>query len=384
MHLSLKINNLPANPIIAIPGIMKKISYIPMVTLLAIITSCNTKPAETSSDGTLPASNPFAAASTLPYQAPAFDKIKNADFKPAMEAGMAQQLTEIKKIADNTEAPTFENTLVEMEKSGQLLTRVNLVLNLLTGANTNPDLQKLQEEVAPKLAATEDAVFLDTKLFKRVEAVYKDRDKLKLDTESERLLEFYYQKFELAGANLSHADKDKMKKFNGDEASLSAKFTNKLLGAAKAGALVISDKAELAGLPQGTLDAAAQSAKAAKMDGKWLLPLQNTTQQPALQSLTNRATRQKLFEASWTRAEKKDTNDTRDIISHIAQIRAQKAKLMGFKNYAEWKLQDQMAKTPEAVDKFLAQVVPAATARAKAEAADIQAVIDQQDRKSVV
>jgi len=349
-----------------------------MVTLLAIITSCNTKPTETSSDGSLPASNPFAAASTLPYQAPAFDKIKNADFKPAMEAGMAQQLAEIKKIADNTEAPTFENTLVEMEKSGQLLARVNLVLNLLTGANTNPELQKLQEEVAPKLAATEDAIFLDTKLFKRVEAVYKDRDKLKLDAESERLLEFYYQKFELSGANLSDADKDKMKKFNGDEASLSAKFTNKLLGAAKAGALVISDKAELAGLPQGTLDAAAQGAKAAKMDGKWLLPLQNTTQQPALQSLTNRATRQKLFEASWMRAEKKDTNDTRDIIAHIAQIRAQKAKLMGFKNYAEWKLQDQMAKTPEAVDKFLAQVVPAATARAKAEAADIQAVIDQQ------
>src|SRR5476651_610051 len=161
MHLSLKINNLPANPIIAIPGIMKKISYIPMVTLLAIITSCNTKPTATTADGTLPASNPFAAASTLPYQAPAFDKIKNADFKPAMEAGMAQQLAEIKKIADNTEAPTFENTLVEMEKSGQLLTRVNLVLNLLTGANTNPELQKLQEEVAPKLAATEDAIFLD-------------------------------------------------------------------------------------------------------------------------------------------------------------------------------------------------------------------------------
>jgi len=182
----------------------------------------------------------------------------------------------------------------------------------------------------------------------------------------------------MAGANLSDQDKEKLKKFNADEASLSAKFNNKLLAAAKAGALVIADKAQLAGLPQGTIDAAAQDAKAAKKEGKWLFPLQNTTQQPALQSLADRATRQKLFEASWTRAEKNDTNDTRSTIAQIAHIRAQKAQLLGFKSYAAWKLMDQMAKTPEAVNQFLAKLVPAATAKARAEAADIQAVIDQQ------
>lgn len=349
-----------------------------MVVVLIALASCNSKQNQTTANDSLTSDNPFYSASTLPYHAPAFDKIKNGDYKPAMEAGMKQQLAEIQKIADNTEAPTFENTLVEMEKSGQLFARVSMVFNCVASANTNPELQKLQEEEAPKIAATSDAIFLNTKLFKRVEAIYQQRDSLKLDPESKRLVEYYYQKFELAGANLSDADKEKLKKFNADEASLSAKFNNKLLAAAKAGALVISDKAELAGLPQGTIDAAAQDAKAAKQDGKWLIPLQNTTQQPALQSLSNRAVRQKLFEASWTRAEKSDTNDTRSTIAQIAHIRAQKAQLLGFKSYAAWKLMDQMAKTPEAVNQFLAKLVPAATAKARAEAADIQAVIDQQ------
>jgi peptidyl-dipeptidase Dcp len=356
---------------------MKKLSYLPMVTVFTILASCGHKKT-TSADSTFTSANPFFRASSLPYQAPPFNKIKNSDFKPAIEAGMEQQLTETQQIADNAETPTFENTVIAMEKTGQLFYRVNMVLNLLSSANTNPELQKLQEEEAPKIAATNDAIYLNNKLFKRIETIYKDRENLKLDPESKRLVEYYYQKFELAGANLSDGDKDKLKKFNGDEASLSAKFNNKLLGAAKAGGLVITDKAELAGLPQGALDAAAQNAKTNKLDGKWLISLQNTTQQPALQSLSNRATRQKLFEASWNRAEKSDTNDTRDVISQIAQIRAQKAKLLGFKSYADWKLQDQMAKNPQAVDKFLEQLVPAATAKARAEAADIQAVIDQQ------
>ncbi|PTR00857.1 peptidyl-dipeptidase Dcp [Mucilaginibacter yixingensis] len=353
---------------------MKRKSYLPMAVILAVMaSSCNNNPA-----GGGNADNPFFTKSTLPFEAPAWDKIKNEHFKPALEEGMKQQLAEVQKIADNTEAPTFQNTLEAMEKTGAMLNRANIALNVLAGANTNPDLQKLQEEEAPKLAATNDEIYLNSKLFKRVEAVYNQREQLKLDPESKRLVEFYYQKFLLAGAKLSDADKGKLKELNKEEAGLSAKFNNKLLGAAKDGALVVDDKTKLAGFSQGEIDAAAQDAKARKLDGKWVLPLQNTTQQPALRSLSDRATRQKLFEASWTRAEKGDANDTRDVIVQIAQIRAQKAQLLGFKNYAEWKLQDQMAKNPAAVQSFLGKLVPAATAHAKQEAADIQAVIDQQ------
>ncbi|WP_316804424.1 M3 family metallopeptidase [Pedobacter nototheniae] len=318
---------------------MKKKSYMPMLALLAIMSACNNKNASDSTES-FSSSNPFYAESKLPFHAPAFDKIKNSDFKPALEEGMKQQMAEIQKIADNTEGPTFENTIVAIEKSGQLLSRVNMVFSLLTGANTNPELQKVKEEEAPKLTANSDAIYLNTKLFKRVEAVYQKRADLKLDSESERLLEYYQQKFELAGAKLNDADKEKLKELNKEEASLSAKFTTQLQAAGKG--------------------------------------LRNTTQQPELQTMADRAARQKLFESSWNRAEKGDANDTRKIISRIAQIRALQAQLLGFKNYAAWKLQNQMAKTPEAVEAFFSKIVPAATAKAKGEAADIQAVIDQQ------
>lgn len=320
---------------------MKQISYLPLMALLAITSACNQpKSSSGGSDESISASNPFLQASKLPFQAPAFDQIKDGDFKPAIEEGMKQQMVEISKIADQTEPATFENTILAIENSGQLLGRVNRVFSLITGANTNPDLQKVQEEEAPKLTANNDAIYLNTKLFKRVEAVYLERAKLKLDPESLRLVEYYYQKFELAGAKLSEADKDKLKELNKEESSLSTKFSTQLLAAGK--------------------------------------DLVNTTQQPPLQGMADRAARQKLFEASWNRAEKGDANDTRKIISRIAQIRAQQAQLLGFKNYATWKLQDQMAKTPEAVAAFFKQLVPAATAKARAEAKDIQAVIDQQ------
>jgi peptidyl-dipeptidase Dcp len=359
---------------------MKILKYTPMLIALSVLASCGNKQTTTSTaDSTMfTSANPFYAASTLEYQAPAFDKIKNSDFKPALVEGMKQQLAEMQKIAGNAEVPTFDNTLVQMEKSGQLFFRVGMVFNLLSAANTNPDLQKLQEEIAPQIAATNDAIYLDPKLFKRVATVYNDREKLKLDAEAKRLVEFYYQKFELAGANLPDSAKTSLKKLNQEEAGLSAKFNNMVLGANKAGAVLLSKKEELNGLSDGEIEAAAGAAKAAGHAGQWLLSLKNTTQQPALQSLTNRATRQKLFEASYTRTDKKDANDTRDVIARIAQIRAAKAQILGFKNYAAWKLQDQMAKTPEAVDQFLGRLIPAATARAKAEGADIQAVIDQE------
>ncbi|WP_158882672.1 peptidyl-dipeptidase Dcp [Rhodanobacter sp. L36] len=323
-------------------------------------------------------SNPFFAASTLPFQAPPFDKIKDGDYQPAIEEGMRQHMAEIEKIAGNQDAPTFENTIVAMEKSGAMLKRVRQSFDTVTGANTDDALQKVQEEEAPKLAAHSDAIHLDDKLFKRVEAIYNQRATLKLDPESDRLLDVIYQDFVHAGAKLSEADKTKLKALNGEESTLTTQFTNKLLAATKDAALVVDDKAKLAGLSDAEINDAAQAAKDRKLDGKWVLPLQNTTQQPQLQDLTDRATRKALFDASWGRSETGDANDTRKIIERIAQIRAEQAKLIGFPNYAAWKLDDQMAKTPETAISFMEKLVPAATARAQAESKDIQAVIDKQ------
>ncbi len=330
-------------------------------------------------DNGLPSSNPFSSASTLPFQAPPFDKIKDADYKPALEEGIMQQQKEVEVIADNTAAPTFENTLVALEKTGQLLNRVSGAFTAVTSANTNDTLQALQEEIAPKLAANHDAIYLNEKLFMRIETIYNNRGSLKLDNESMRLIEYYYQQFILAGAKLSAPGKEQMKKLNAEEASLSAKFVNQLVNAAKAGATVITDSSELAGLSQSEKDAYAQNANAKNLSDSWLIPLQNTTQQPVLQSLTNRDARQQIFNASWIRAEKNDSNDTRSLIIRIAAIRAQKAKLMGFSNYAAWKLRDQMAQTPQAVDDFLNQLVPSVTGKAKQEATDIQQLIDAQN-----
>ncbi|TKC08707.1 peptidyl-dipeptidase Dcp [Pedobacter frigoris] len=357
---------------------MKTTFKVPLMAMLAILSSCSNDGKKSTEDNTLSASNPFLSESKLPYQAVAFDKINDSDFKPALEEGMKQHLGEIEKIANNTAAPSFENTLVAMEKSGAVLTRVNRVFGLITGANTNDQLQKLQEEVAPKLAAHQDAIYLNSKLFKRIETIYNQRTQLNLDAESNRLIEYYYQNFELAGAKLTDEQKTALKKLNEQEASLSAKFSNQLLAASKAGALVVADKAELAGLSEAEMDAAAQTGKTNQLEGKWIIQLQNTTQQPDLLLLSNRNTRKNLFEASWNRAEQNNDNDTRKTIVQIAKIRAEKAKLMGFPNYATWKLQDQMAKTPAAVDAFFDKLVPSATAKARAEAADIQAVIDKE------
>ena len=322
-------------------------------------------------------SNPFYAPSTLPFHAPPFDKIKDSDYQPALEAGIAQNIAENQAIADNPAAPTFENTIVAMEKSGQLVNRVQFVFNGVAGANINPTLQKVQDEVAPKLAAMQDAIYLNSKLFARVEKIYNERHSLHLDAESLRLVEYDYQEFVLAGARLSDADKAQLKKLNEEEANLTTAFISKLLAATKDGAYATTDKQALAGLSDAQLAAAADAAKDRKIDG-YVLTLQNTTQQPDLQLLTNRDTRKALFTDSWNRAERGDGNDTRATIARLAQLRAQKAKLIGYPSYAAWKLADQMAKTPEAALKFMDAMVPASTAKAQGEAADIQALIDAQ------
>ncbi len=321
--------------------------------------------------------NPFLIVSQLPFQAPEFDRIHDYDYQPAMQEGMKQQLKEIQEIATNPAPPTFENTLVALEKSGQLLHRVTLVFNAITSANTNPALQKVQEEEASKLAAHHDAIFLNPKLFDRVETIYQKRDELKLDNESEKLVKYYYDQFVHAGAKLSPEDKTKLKKMNEEEATLIVKFVNKLLAATKDGALVVNDKSELEGLSPAEIDAAGQAGQDRKLSDKWLITLQNTTQQPALQSLENRVIREKLFKNSWNRAEKNDSNDTRKLIERIAKIRADKASLLGFSNYAGWVLENQMAKTPEKVQDFLDRLVPATINSEKKEAADIQSFIDQ-------
>jgi peptidyl-dipeptidase Dcp len=322
-------------------------------------------------------SNPFYAPSTLPFQAPPFDKIKDEDFEPAMEAGMAQQQAEIQAIANSPDPPTFDNTIVAMEKTGQLLDRVSAVFEGVTGANTNPTLQKVKSLEAPKLAAHQDFIFLNTKLFARIAAIYKQRASLKLDPESLRLVEHDYDEFVHAGASLSEVEKTELRKLNEEASSLSDAFANKLLAANKQGAFVTTDQATLAGFSAGRLAAAAQTAKGRQVEG-FVIPLQNTTQQPDLVLLSNRDTRQSIFEHSWNRTERGDANDTRDIVSRLAQLRAQKAKLLGYPSFAAWKLEDQMAKTPEHALQFMDAIVPAATAKAALEAKDIQAVIDAQ------
>ncbi len=320
--------------------------------------------------------NPFYAPGNLPFHAPPFDRIKDSDYQPAIEAGMAEQERDMEAIANNPAAPTFQNTFVAMEKTGQLLYRAQAAFNAVTGANTNPYLQNVQRELAPKLAAHHDAIYLNPKLFARVKIVYQTREKLNLDPEGLRQVEIVYDEFVHSGAALSDADRDKLRKLNEEASKLEDEFSRGLLEAAKKAAYATADKSALAGLTDAQIAAAAQAAEGRKVDG-YVIPLQTTTQQPALADLTNRSTRAAFFEKSWTRAEQPG-DDLRTVVARLAQLRAEKAKLLGFDTYAAWKLEDQMAKTPDAVLHFLNELIPAATAKARTEGKDIQAVIDQQ------
>ncbi|WP_255356441.1 M3 family metallopeptidase [Weeksella sp. HMSC059D05] len=318
--------------------------------------------------------NPFFTKSSLPYQAPDFDKIKDEHYQPAFDFGLQQQLSEIELITKNAEAATFENTVLALENSGKVLKRAQIIFYNMTSANTNDALQALQEKYAPIFAAHYDKIYLNEDLYKRIKSV----DTKNLNSESKRLVEYYLQNFEIAGANLSVENKTKLKEINQQLASLSTQFGSKLLEARKNGAVLFDDVKELDGLSADDIAAAANDAKKAGFDGKYLLALQNTTQQPLLQNMKNRASREKLFKASWTRAEKGDANDTRETIEQLAKLRLEKAQLFGKKNFAEWKLQDQMAKTPEAAFGLMKQLAKPAVETAKKEAAEIQSLIDQQ------
>ncbi len=314
----------------------------------------------------------------MPFGAPPFDRIKDTDFEPALEAGMTQELAEIDAIAGNPRKPTFDNTIVAMEKSGRLLARVNQLFQNLVAANSNDTLQALNTKEAPLLQAHSDAILLNPTLFGRIEALYDKRASLGLKPSDVFLIERWRQKFVRAGAKLNEADKARLRAINGDIAALQAEFQSTLLKAANDGAVVVSDKAELAGLSDAGVAAAASAAKSRNLDGQYVLALRNTTQQPIAASLQNRPLRQRLLAASEARGDAAGPTDLRDVIATLAQKRAERAKILGYPSHAAYVLDDQMAKTPAAAEKLLTDLVPAATAKANEEAGEIQALIDQQ------
>jgi peptidyl-dipeptidase Dcp len=324
------------------------------------------------------ANNPFAKQSTLPFQYPAFDKIKNSDYKPAFEAGMAEQVKEVEAIANNKDAPTFDNTIVALERSGQLLTRATTVFFNLSGANTNDELEKIQAEMAPKLSAHQDAISLNPKLFARVDTLFQNREKLGLDPESKRLVERYHTDFVRAGAKLNETDKAKLKGYNAELASLQTAFSQNLLKENNASALVVDTKEELKGLSDAAIATAAEAAKKRNLAGKYVISLVNTSGQPPLAQLENRAVRERLMKASLNRASHGGEFDNRAIIAKVAKIRAERAALLGYADHATYTLEDETAHTVKAVNERLAQLAPPAVANAKKEAADMQALIDKE------
>jgi peptidyl-dipeptidase Dcp len=348
------------------------------LSALLLMAGCDqsSEPAKTTMETTTV--NPLLQPSALPFQAPAFDKIKDSDFRPAILEGMKRHLAEIDSIANSTEAPTFENTIVAMEKSGKDLSRASSIFYNLTGSATNDSLQAIKEALAPKLAAHGDAITLNGTLFQRIKAVYDNRAAMAMEPVDARLLERYYQRFVRAGAMLDDAGKEQMKKLNGEEANLTTKFEDNILKDRSASAIIVDDVKQLDGMPQEAIDAAAAAAKAKGQEGKWLIDLRNTTTQPVLAELKDRATRERVFKASVARNGHGGEFDNRTIIARLAQLRAQKAKLLGFPSWAHFVMDDQMAKSPDRALKLMADMAPAAAANAKKEAAKLQELVDKQ------
>jgi len=322
--------------------------------------------------------NPFFAPSPLPFGMPPFDLIRDEHYLPAYEQGMADRLAEIEAIANNPESPTFENTIVAMERGGELLNRVTRVFGNLNSAHTNPQMQEVQKIVAPLLAAHEDAIFLNGLLFERIEALHRDRENLGLDAESLRLLERYHIDFVRAGARLSDADKDKLRELNSELASLATTFAQNVLQETINSAVLADSAEELDGLTASEVKAAADAAKARGHEGKYLISLQNTSGQPPLGSLTNRALRQRIHEASLNRGAHDNEHDNRPVIARTAAARAERAELLGYPNHAAFVLANETAGSVAAVNDMLGAIAPRAVANARREGADIQAVIDAQ------
>lgn len=322
--------------------------------------------------------NPFLHVSLLPYQAPHFDLIEDSHYRPAFDEGVRRQREEIAAIINNPAPADFDNTLVALEQSGQLLGRVTRVFFAMAGANTNPLIQQLDEQFSAELAELGNDIWLNDALYQRVKQVWQQRDALSLDPESRRLLEVSWQRFQLAGAALAQEQKSALKALNTEEALLQSQFQQRLLAAVKSGGLVVDYQHQLDGLSADEITAAADAARDKGLHDRWLLALTNTTQQPALQALADRQTRHNLFAAGWTRNQKGDANDTRELVLRLAEIRARKAELLGVADYASWSMADQMAKTPSEALAFMRRIAPAARRRAEQELADIQQVINEE------
>ncbi|MBA7847307.1 peptidyl-dipeptidase Dcp [Klebsiella sp. RHBSTW-00484] len=322
--------------------------------------------------------NPFLSVSLLPYQAPRFDLISDSHYRPAFDEGVRRQREEISAIVNNPVPADFTNTLVALEQSGQLLARVTSVFFAMAGADTNPIIQELDEQFSAELAELGNNIWLNEALFERVKQVWQQRGSLSLDAESMRLLEVTWQRFTLAGATLAEEQKTVLRALNTEAATLQSQFQQRLLAAVKSGGLVVDYAHQLEGLSEDEISAAAEAAQEKGLKDRWLLALLNTTQQPALLSLQDRQTRENLFSAGWTRNQKGDANDTRELVLRLAELRARKAQLLGTADYASWSMADQMARTPEQAYAFMRRIAPAARARAEQELADIQQVVDNE------
>lgn len=322
--------------------------------------------------------NPLLTESSLPYHIPPFDKINDEHFVPAIEAGMRDQLKEIEPIANSSEKPTFDNTIVALERTGQLLDRAQRIFSNLNACDTNPARQKIDKEMAPKLAAHRDEIFLNPKLFARVQELYSNRDNLGLDPESAYLLERYYKDFVRAGAKLSDADKEKLKKINAELATLQTQFEQNVLKEKNASSVVVDRKEDLRGLSDNQMASVTAAAKAEHKEGKFVVQMQNTTGQPLLGSLQNRQLRERIMQTSLERNSHSGEFDTRKIVMRTVQLRAEKAKLLGYANWAAYQLEDQTAHDVPTVNKLLSDLAPPAVANAKREATDMQKIVDQE------
>jgi peptidyl-dipeptidase Dcp len=325
------------------------------------------------------AENPFSHPSTLPYQLPPFDQVSHADYRPAFDEGMREQRAEVLQIVRNPAAPDFQNTVVALERSGRMLSRVSSVFFNLNASNTDAEMQEIDSEIAPKLQAHEDAVFLDPALFARVDAVYQRRADLKLDSESLQLLNRYYIEFVRAGARLADNDKARLRDINGELSSLTTQFKQNVLKATKSGAVIVDSAAELDGLSAVQIGAAAAAAEARGLSGKWVIALQNTTNQPSLAQLKNRALRERIYRASEARGGgAEEISDNCAVIAKIVRLRAERAALLGYPNHAAYQLEDESAANPAAVHKILSELAPVALSRARLDAADMQKLFDSE------
>jgi peptidyl-dipeptidase Dcp len=362
----------------SVPGLLRILAILSAMQITSVSLNAEKSSAKSSPSPRTAGDNPLLVESTLPYHTPPFDKIKDEHFVPAIEAGMREELKEVDAIAASPEKPTFDNTIVALERTGRLLDRVERTFSNLKSADTNPTRQKIDTEMAPKLSAHRDAIHLNGKLFARIQELYSNRDKLGLDPESSYLLERYYKDFVRAGAKLSEPDKEKLKKINAELATLQTKFEQNVLNEKNAASVVVDRREDLAGLSDNQIAAAVAAAKDEHKEGKFVLRLQNTTGQTALASLQNRALRERLIQASVSRNSKGGEFDTREIVIRTAQLRAERAKLLGYENHAAYQLEDQTAGNVPTVNKLLADLAPPAVANARREAADMQKVVDQE------